>query len=114
MLKAQEYYNRNKDILTKETLFIMKEELWDRLFITDKTIIKEDKANLIFYGLLNESDRKFFNVDNYFDVIDTAVEFFHFYDFINKNMIDLDELDLKVKWQQERLNKFKEIRKRYE
>jgi hypothetical protein len=114
MIKAQEYYNQNKDILTKESLFIMKEDLWDRLFITDKTIIKEDKANLIFYGILSKKDRKFFNIENYFDVIDTAVEFFHFYDFINKNMIDVEELDLKVKWQQERLNKFRAIRKRYE
>jgi len=113
MVNAQQYYNENKDILAKGSLFVMKEDLWNRLFITDKTIIKEDKANLIFYGLLNEADRKFFNVDNYFDVIDTAVEFFHFYDFINKNMIDLDQLDLNVRWQQERLDKFRDIRERY-
>jgi len=113
MVKAQQYYDENKDILAKDSLFVMKEDLWNRLFITAKTIIKEDKANLIFYSLLNESHREFFNVDNYFDVIDTAVEFFHFYDFINKNMIDLDQLDLNVRWQQERLNKFRDIRERY-
>ncbi|MCF8009080.1 MAG: PD-(D/E)XK nuclease family protein [Halanaerobiales bacterium] len=113
MIKALDYFNQNKNILDKESLFIMKEDLWDRLFITDNIIIKEDKANLIFYGILDQSDRRFFNVDNYFDVIDTAVEFFHFFDFLNKNLIDINQLDLDVKWQQERLDKFKDLRKRY-
>lgn len=116
MIEARRYYDKNKELFSRESLFIMKEDLWDRLFLSDKTIIKEDKVKLIFYGILSQEDKEFFNIDNYSESVDTAFEFLHFYKFLSENMLDESELELKlkVKWQQQRLKRFKEIRKRYE
>ncbi len=113
MIAAQRYYDKHKDLFSPESLFIMKADLWDKLFLTDKTIIKEDKVKLIFYGILSEDDKDFFNIDNYSESIDTAFEFLHFYDFINRHLLAVSELNLKVKWQQQRLKKFEEVRKKY-
>ncbi len=113
MLRAKQYYNKNKKMLSKESKFLLKEELWDLLFVNDKTIIKEDKLNLIFYSILDSDDKKYFHIDNYFNSYDTASEFFHFYNFLQKNDIKVDKIKNNVKWQQERLDKFKSIRKRY-
>ncbi|MFW6281016.1 MAG: hypothetical protein ACOC2I_04090, partial [Halanaerobium sp.] len=82
MIEARRYYDKNKELFSRESLFIMKEDLWDRLFLTDKTIIKEDKVKLIFYGILSQDDKEFFNIDNYSESIDTAFEFLHFYKFL--------------------------------
>jgi len=113
LIEAQRYYNKNRELFSRDSLFLMKEELWDKLFFTDKTVIKEDKVNLIFYGLLNEDDRNYFGIDNYSESTETAFEFRSFYDFKKKNQLDISEFDFKVKWQQQRLEKFEEIRKRY-
>ena len=114
MVEAQNYYDRNKELFSSESLFIMKEDLWDKLFLSDKTLIKEDKLKLIFYGVLSQSDKDFFKIDNYAESIDTAYEFFHFYELISQNRLALSELELRVKWQQQRLERFEVIRKKYE
>ncbi|MEC9489668.1 MAG: PD-(D/E)XK nuclease family protein [Halanaerobiales bacterium] len=114
LVEARKYYDKNKELFSPKSLFLMKEDLWDKLFLTDKTIIKEDKVKLIFYGILSAEDKEFFNIDNYSESIDTAFEFLHFYDFINRHLLAVSELNLKVKWQQQRLEKFEEIRKKYE
>ncbi|ADQ13750.1 PD-(D/E)XK nuclease family protein [Halanaerobium hydrogeniformans] len=114
MVEAQGYYDKNKELFSSDSLFIMKEDLWDKLFFSDKTLIKEDKLKLIFYGILSQKDKEFFKIDNYSESIDTAYEFFHFYDFLSQHKLEPAEFKLQAKWQQQRLERFAEIRKRYE
>ena len=64
---------------THENLLIFIGELREKLFFTDKVVLKEEKEQILFYEILNERERDFFKIDNYFDSIDIASSFLNFY-----------------------------------
>ncbi|MCP1224304.1 PD-(D/E)XK nuclease family protein [Sebaldella sp. S0638] len=68
----------NEDI-TRENLFIFIGELREKLFYTDKVMLKEEKEQILFYEILDERERDFFKIENYFDSIDIASSFLNFY-----------------------------------
>lgn len=97
--------------LQKESIFLTMGELKEKLFPTDKLVVKEEKLSIIFYELLNEKERELFNIDNYFDVIDLANHFFDFYAELNE--YNIEELSDLSEWQQQRYKILKKLRQRY-
>ena len=65
--------------ITCENLFIFMGELREKLFYTDKVVLKEEKEQILFYEILDDRDRDFFKIENYFDSIDIASSFLNFY-----------------------------------
>lgn len=111
MLKAREYYN--KPFLQQESIFITTMDLKEKLFPIDRLILKEEKLSVIFYELLTDEEKRKLKIDNYFDVIDLAAEFFQFYAELNEYNVDrIDALNLRD-WQQEKYRILQSIRDRY-
>ncbi|ACZ10417.1 Inactivated superfamily I helicase [Sebaldella termitidis] len=65
--------------VVSENLFIYIGELREKLFYTDKVVLKEEKEQILFYEILDERERDFFKIENYFDSIDIASSFLNFY-----------------------------------
>lgn len=76
-MKFEELYE-NEDF-TKENLFIFINELREKLFYTDKVLLKEEKEQILFFEVLDEREKDFFKINNYFDSIDIASSFLNFY-----------------------------------
>lgn len=74
MLKAREYYK--KPLLQRGSIFITISDLKEKLFPTDRLILKEEKLAVIFYELLTEREKKELQISDYFDAIEFASEFF--------------------------------------
>ena len=79
--------NRMKDIFSKkmsEKLFeesatlITMEEFKDRIFYTDKIILKEAKRILAFFKCIPQNIKDELGIVTYYDVIDIANNFFAF------------------------------------
>lgn len=67
------------DSFTHENIFIFMNELREKLFFTNKVVLKEEKEQILFYEVLDERERDFFKIENYFDSIDIASSFLNFY-----------------------------------
>ncbi|MBP9477565.1 MAG: PD-(D/E)XK nuclease family protein [Sebaldella sp.] len=76
-MKFEELYG-NEDF-TKGNLFIFINELREKLFYTDKVLLKEEKEQILFFEVLDEREKDFFKINNYFDSIDIASSFLNFY-----------------------------------
>ena len=59
--------------------FILIKKKKKKLFFTDKVVLKEEKEQILFYEILDERERDFFKIENYFDSIDIASSFLNFY-----------------------------------
>ena len=63
----------------KQNIFIFMNELKEKLFYQDKVVLKEEKEQILFYEILDEYEKNFFKIKNYFDSIDIASSFLNFY-----------------------------------
>jgi hypothetical protein len=109
LIKAKKQYNWH--LFQKESIFICMKDLKEKLFPSNRLVLKEEKLSLIFYELLREEEKRKLKIDNYFDVIDLAGEFFNFYAELNE--YNIEEINNLRDWQQERYKIFQELRKRY-
>lgn len=69
----------NGKILEELPTFITIQELKDKIFFTDKTVLKEAKRILFFYKVLSSDIKKELNIEGYYDVIDIADDFYSYY-----------------------------------
>ncbi len=76
-MKFEELYEEEE--FTKGNLFIFINELREKLFYTDKVLLKEEKEQILFFEVLDEREKDFFKINNYFDSIDIASSFLNFY-----------------------------------
>ncbi len=108
-LQAEKIYKN--PALKPGSQFLTMIELKEKLFPTDRLVLKEEKLSVIFYELLTAQEKEILSVDDYFDVIDLAGDFFHFYDELNEyNVEDIKGLK---KWQLKKYEIFKGLRQRY-
>lgn len=98
--------NRMKDIFSKkmsEKLFeesatlITMEEFKDRIFYTDKIILKEAKRILAFFKCIPQNIKDELGIVTYYDVIDIANNFFAYYRELLVN--EVEELSEYPHWQ---------------
>ena len=97
--------------LEKESIFLTLDDLKEKLFPVDNIIIKEEKRSVLFYDLLTAEEKRVLNIDDYYDVAETANRFFDFYEELNEYQID--ELRDLRDWQQKLYEIFSAIRERY-
>ncbi len=110
MLQSGDYYE--KPFLQKGSIFISFSDLKEKLFPVDRLILKEEKITVIFFELLTEVEKEKLKINNYFDAIDPAAEFFNF--FAELNEYNIDKIEDLQGWQQEKYLIFMRIRERYE
>lgn len=60
----------------EDNILMTMQELKDMIFPSTAPLLREEKRILIFYKVLNEDEREFFGIKNYFDSIDIANNFF--------------------------------------
>ena len=108
-LAKKQYFNYiNKGQLRVKTNLISFEDFLDKIFISDKKILKDIKRFFLFYSYLKDDIKKKLNITNYFDCIEIADDFFEFFSYI-KNKEALENLNLS-KWQEEKFELFFEIK----
>ncbi len=66
------------------------QELKERLFYSQKPLLKEEKRTLAFYNALKSEDKVFFNINNYFQAIQLAQDFFNLWEEFLEEKIDDD------------------------
>ncbi|WP_408956575.1 PD-(D/E)XK nuclease family protein [Natroniella sp. ANB-PHB2] len=107
-LAAKDYYQR--PFLEQESLFLMMAELKEKLFPSDRLLLKEEKLVILFYELLTAEDKRRLKINNYNDAIDLANQFFNFYHELAEYKID--KIEGLNGWQQEKYDIFQRLRKR--
>ena len=84
--------NRMKEIFTrkvagklfsKNPVLVTFDELKERIFLSDKIVLKEAKRILAFFKSIPEDVRKELEITSYFDIIDFANNFFAYYRELN-------------------------------
>jgi len=108
LAKKQYFAYVNKGQLRVKTNLISFEDFLDKIFISDKKILKDIKRFFLFYSYLKDDIKKKLNITNYFDCIEIADDFFEFFSYI-RNKEDLESLNLS-KWQEEKFELFFEIK----
>lgn len=70
--------------------FLTMEELKQHLFVTERPVLKEERRTLAFYAALSPADKRFFKINNYFQSIEAAQNFFDLWEEFNEEMIPRD------------------------
>lgn len=113
--------NRMRDIFLKkmsEKIFeesatlITLEEFKDRIFYTDRIILKEAKRILAFFKCIPQSIKEELGINNYYDVIDIANNFFSYYRELLLN--EVNDLEEYPNWQKKYIKNFSEIKKAFD
>ena len=107
--KAEEYYS--KSFLEKESLFTTFSELKEKLFPVERLLLKEEKRTVILYELLDKEEKNKLKIDDYFDIIDLAADFFAFFDELNE--YNIGTISGLKDWQQEKFKILQNLRQKY-
>ena len=100
------YVNKTK-LLVKNNIIAF-EDFLDRIFLSNKKVLGDIKRFFLFYSCLKVDIKKKLNINNYFECIEIADDFFEFFSYIkNKDMLKFLNLS---KWQEEKFEIFFEIK----
>lgn len=88
------------------------EEFYSKVFTTEKIILKEAKRMLTLFSSLSSETKKKLGMENYYDFISLADQFFKFYK--EKNSSLAEEYNHLEEWQIERVGKFQMMKREYE
>lgn len=103
---------RAMDIFAKNSFYLTMSEFREKLFVTDRFVLKEEKRTLLFYEALSEKIKKAHNIKSYYDIIDYGENFLSFYRELREYRVeDLKKLE---PWQKERYDELEEIKNSYE
>ena len=75
-------------------------DFYENVFVTDKIVVKEEKQVVLFYNALTEKLKKDMKVNNYYDIIDVAYNYYNLFVELQEYKIDLEKIELE-KWQVE-------------
>ncbi len=104
-----------------KTLFLTMEEFTNRLFLPKEPLLKEEKRTLALYACLSETEKKFFKINNYFQFIELAQNFFSLWEEFNQECVpEKINSDYFLKndsellgWQQETFQHLLNLKRRY-
>ncbi|MBE2990038.1 hypothetical protein IMK14_05270, partial [Sneathia sp. DSM 16630] len=82
--------NDNTELVLNNKLELY--NFFDRIHITKKIDLKEEKEVIFFYNSLDDQDKKLFNIKEYFDCIDIAYNFYNLMQDIHNNMIEKEDI----------------------
>lgn len=103
--KEIEYIEKNKFLNYK---LMSETEFWDKFILTNKYILKEEKETIFFYNSLTQNQKKFFNINGYFDCIDIAYNYYNFMKEYLEYKVNLDNIDI-YPWQKDTIKIYLEI-----
>lgn len=83
-------------------------DFYENVFVTDKIVVKEEKQVVLFYNVLSEKLKKDMKVNNYYDIIDVAYNYYNLFAELQEYKIDLEKIELE-KWQVETFGTLVEI-----
>ena len=83
-------------------------DFYENVFVTDKIVVKEEKQVVMFYNALTEKLKKDMKVNNYYDIIDVAYNYYNLFAELQEYKIDLEKIELE-KWQVETFKTLVEI-----
>ncbi|MFN2341250.1 MAG: PD-(D/E)XK nuclease family protein [Halanaerobium sp.] len=98
--------------LAEQSLFLTLKEFKERLFSSEKIVIKEEKLPLILFSVLTKAEKSELKLESYQDIYQFSERFFAYFKLLQDYKIDGFE-DL-AEWQKKRLNRLNEIKKRYQ
>ena len=91
-------------------------DFYEKLFETDKIVIKEEKQVVLFYNSLNDSIKKNLKIKNYYDAIDIAYNFYALFSEMQEYKVDYSDKE-KIgleKWQKKTFDTLIKINKNLE
>ncbi|CAM3139969.1 PD-(D/E)XK nuclease family protein [Streptobacillus ratti] len=97
-----EIENNDKDIFTTKK-YITETEFWEKILLTKKILLKEEKEVVYFFNSLNDELKKKLQINNYFDCIDIAYRYYSFMKEYIEYGIDLDKIEIHG-WQKNIIN----------
>ena len=74
-------------------------DFYEKLFRTDKIVLKEEKQVILFYNSLTDKIKKELKINGYYDVIDIAYNFYGLFSELQEYKIDYNKIRLE-KWQE--------------
>jgi len=83
-------------------------DFYENVFVTDKIVVKEEKQVVLFYNALTEKLKRDMKVNNYYDIIDIAYNYYNLFAELQEYKIDLEKIELE-KWQVETFGTLVEI-----
>ena len=83
-------------------------DFYENVFVTDKIVVKEEKQVVLFYNALTEKLKRDMKVNNYYDIIDVAYNYYNLFAELQEYKIDLEKIELE-KWQVETFGTLVEI-----
>ena len=83
-------------------------DFYENVFVTDKIVVKEEKQVVLFYNALTEKLKRDMKVNNYYDIIDIAYNYYNLFAELQEYKIDLEKIELE-KWQAETFGTLVEI-----
>src|SRR5690554_840958 len=109
MLKAREYYQR--PFLKPSCAFLTLRDFKEKLFPSDRLILREEKLSVFFYELLTEEEKQKLRIEDYFDAIEPAGGFFRLYDELSE--YEINRLTGLQEWQEKKYCVLQAIREKY-
>ena len=91
-------------------------DFYEKLFETDKIVIKEEKQAVLFYNSLDKSIKRELKIKNYYDAIDIAYNFYTLFSELQEYKVDYsnkEKLGLE-KWQEKIFDELVKINKNVE
>lgn len=92
--------------------FLSFDEFQEKIFFSEKNILKDIKRFLLFYSCLEKDTKEKLNIRTYYDCIEIADDFFEFFKYIEEVNI-LENLNLS-KWQIEKIELFYKIKESFD
>lgn len=112
-LLKKNYLDREKiSLFEKPQEVLTIDEFYGKIFTTEKIILKEAKRMLTLFSSLDRETKKKLNMENYYDFITLADQFFKFFRQSKENLLD-DYSNLE-NWQRDRVEKFNLLKKYYD
>ncbi|QXW65765.1 hypothetical protein KX935_00355 [Streptobacillus moniliformis] len=102
-----EIENNDKDIFTTKK-YITETEFWEKIILTKKILLKEEKEVVYFFNSLDDELKKKLQINSYFDCIDIAYRYYSFMREYIEYGIDLDKITIH-EWQKKIINIYLEI-----
>ncbi|MFW6294504.1 MAG: PD-(D/E)XK nuclease family protein [Halanaerobium sp.] len=98
--------------LQKQSLFLTIREFKERLFSSDKILIKEEKLPLILFSILTAAEKNELSLDSYQDIYQFSQRFFSYFKLLQDYKIE--EFKGLTLWQKRRVKRLNRIKKRYQ
>jgi len=109
MLKAREYYQG--PFLKPSCAFLTLRDFKEKLFPSDRLVMREEKLSVFFYELLTAEEKEELRIEDYFDAIEPAGDFFRLYDELSE--YEISRLTGLQEWQERKYRVLQAVRERY-